>query len=146
MASVSGGEKLAKALDSIASKLERGATVEVGFMEGAAYPDGTPVPLVAALNEFGTEKIPPRPFFRNAVAENSEKWPGFVAAALKANNYDAGKALDIVGQEIQEEVQDSIRSNTPPPSASATVEAKGFARTLIDTGHLLNSVTHRVKS
>ena len=43
--------------------------VDVGFLAGATYPDGTPVSLVAAVNEFGTSdgSIPERPFMRNAL-------------------------------------------------------------------------------
>ena len=142
---LSGGDKLEARLAEIAAKLGSGAEVEVGFMSGATYQeDGTSVALVAALNEFGTSKAPPRPFFRNAIAANSDKWPVNVATALKANGYDPAKALDLVGQEIQEEIQDSIRSNTPPPNAPSTVARKGFDKTLIDTGFMLDSVTHRV--
>ena len=39
-------EPLMKKLEEIAQKMGGGA-VEVGFMEGATYPDGTPVPAVA---------------------------------------------------------------------------------------------------
>ena len=47
--------------------------VEIGFFSDAKYPDGTPVTNVAAYNEFGTEnkdgseRIPERPFFRQAI-------------------------------------------------------------------------------
>ena len=68
MAAISGGDKLQRALDRIAKNLSKAASVEIGFAENATYPDGTSVALVAALNEFGTGKIPPRPFFRNMVA------------------------------------------------------------------------------
>ncbi len=145
MAVISGGDKLQAKLDQIAAGLNKAASVEIGFMEGATYPDDTSVALVAAFNEFGTAKAPPRPFFRNMIAANSRKWPRNITTALKNNDYDASAALGLIGQEIQEELQDSIRSNTPPPNAPATVAAKGFDRTLIDTGHMLNSVTHVVK-
>ncbi len=92
-----------------------------------------------------TVTIPPRPFFRNAIKKNSAKWPINLKAALKSNNYDARIALGLVGKEIEEEIQESIRSNTPPPNAESTAKAKGFSRTLIDTGVMLNSVTHLVK-
>lgn len=48
-----GGEALAKKLKELADKLGDGGTLRVGFIEGATYPDGTPVALVAAANEFG---------------------------------------------------------------------------------------------
>jgi len=56
MATMTGGEKLQAYLQQIAGKLASAGTnpnVRVGFLEGATYPDGTPVPLIAAQNEFG---------------------------------------------------------------------------------------------
>ncbi len=92
-----------------------------------------------------TITIPPRPFFRNMIRKNSAKWPINIKAALKNNNYDTRIALGLVGQTIQEELELSIESNTPPPNAESTAKAKGFNRTLIDTGVMLRSVTHLVK-
>lgn len=145
MADVSGGSKLRDALNRIGTALKSATKVEAGFIDRATYPDGTSVAAVAAFNEFGTSKIPPRPFFRQMIQKNSAKWPVNLRTALSNTNYDAATSLGLVGQEIQEELQDSIRSNTPPPNAPSTVEAKGFDRTLIDTGMMLNSVKHNVK-
>lgn len=142
---VVGGDKLAAALAKIAAGFNKASTLEVGFIDRAAYPDGTPIAAVAAYNEFGTEHIPPRPFFRNMVKKNSSKWPGFIVAALKANGNDAEKALGRVGSELQRELQDSILSNTPPPNAESTAKAKGFNKTLIDTGTMLKHVKNLVK-
>lgn len=59
MDGMSGGDKLMEHLQSIAKGLSSGDDLKVGFLEGAKYPDGTPVALVAATNEFGgTVKIP----------------------------------------------------------------------------------------
>ena len=146
VAEITGGDKLKAALDKIAANLSNGAEVEVGFMSGASYPDGTSIAAVAAFNEFGTANSPPRPFFRNAIVKNSGKWPKNVATALKANSYDAVAALDSVGFEIEDEIRLEIRSNTPPPNAPSTVAAKGFSRTLIADGTMLNSVTHNARS
>lgn len=145
MAEVSGGSKLRAALDRIGAQLKTATKVEIGFLDRATYPDGTSVAMVAAANEFGTATIPPRPFFRAMVQKNSGKWPINLRTALTETGGDAATSLGLVGQEIQEELQDSIRSNVPPPNAPSTVEAKGFDRTLIDTGHMLNTVKHNVK-
>lgn len=53
---LSGGEKLQAALSAINAKLTPNgpaSSVSVGFLEGQYYPDGTSVPMVAAVNEFG---------------------------------------------------------------------------------------------
>lgn len=51
---VKGGEKLAKALAQLGSKLSKGY-VKVGFLPDALYPDGTSVAQVAFWNEFGAQ-------------------------------------------------------------------------------------------
>lgn len=55
----SGGEALEAKLREIAEKVGKAKTVNVGFLEGATYPDGTPVAYIAAVNEYGgTATIP----------------------------------------------------------------------------------------
>ena len=53
MGAFSGGAALEAKLREIAEKVGAPKTVRVGFLEGATYPDGTPVALVAATNEYG---------------------------------------------------------------------------------------------
>lgn len=54
-------QNLRRRLEGIARGLESGKTLKVGFLEGATYPDGTPVAKVAAVNEFGgTIDVPAR--------------------------------------------------------------------------------------
>ncbi len=58
---VSGGGRLDAYLREVAAKLDAPGTLEVGFMEDATEPDGTSIPMIAALNEFGgTVTIPAR--------------------------------------------------------------------------------------
>lgn len=49
----SGGAALEAKLREIATKVAKPNMVRVGFLEDATYPDGTPVALVAATNEYG---------------------------------------------------------------------------------------------
>jgi hypothetical protein len=49
----SGGAALEAKLREIAAKVGQPHTVRVGFLEDATYPDGTPVALIAATNEYG---------------------------------------------------------------------------------------------
>ena len=144
MAVLSGGQNVERYFRDLAQRVRRGGTLEVGFMSGATYPDGTPVPLVAALNEFGTSRVPPRPFFRSMIAQKSSGWGPAAARLLAQNNYDVRTTLTLVGEGIKGQLQQSIASNTPPPNAPSTVARKGHGRTLIDTGQMLNSVTYRV--
>ena len=49
MATVTGGDKVGPKLAEFATLLSNASSVRVGFLEGATYPDGTPVALVAAI-------------------------------------------------------------------------------------------------
>lgn len=49
-----GGDKLDRALKDLARKVSKPRTLNVGFLEGATYPDGTPVAYIAAIQEYGT--------------------------------------------------------------------------------------------
>ncbi|MGF6633530.1 hypothetical protein [Paraburkholderia sp. MM6662-R1] len=185
----SGGEKLEAYLRELAAKIAQPGTLEVGFMEDATYPDGTPVALIAAMNEFGgdvtipehevtlhrkvnkegdflkggrfvkhaqsnfetthlvpehTVTIPPRPYFRGMVQKESGHWGSDIGKLLKANDYDAPLALAQMGELIQGELQESIRDFSDPQNASSTIAQKGFNDPLIESGHMMNSTSHRV--
>ena len=149
MASVKGGDKLQQRINDLASNLGRSTTLSVGFLEDARYPDkaGTQVALVASIHEFGAPKrnIPPRPFFRVMIKQKSPEWGSAISKLLRANDYDAEKTLAKTGDAIKGQLQDSIKNVVGPPLKPATVARKGFATLLIDTSHLLNSVSYNVK-
>lgn len=149
MVEVTGGEKLAKRLAEIAEALGSGrahGTVRVGFLANATYPDGKPVALIAALNNWGTATAPPRPFFTNMVAAKSPLWGDDLAVALKATDYDVRRSLDLVGANIAGQLRQSIIDTNSPPNAASTIARKGHAKPLVDTGHMLNSIDHEVTS
>jgi hypothetical protein len=142
-----GGEKLEAHLRELAAKVTNPGTLEVGFPEGSTYPDGTLTAAVAAFNEFGvpSHNQPPRPFIRGMIASESSHWGKDVGDLLRRTNYDATAALEVMGEEIKSEMQDSIRNFSDPPLAPSTIKAKGFAKPLVETGHMLNSVTAQVR-
>lgn len=137
-----GGTKLAETLAKYAAGVTNAQSVKVGFLAGASYPDGTSVASVAAFNEFGVPSRgqPPRPFFRTMIADKKDEWGPALGDALSANGGDAHKALELVGEGIKGQLQASIVALESPPLAPSTIKAKGFAKPLIDTGHMLNSV------
>lgn len=147
MVKITGGDKLAARLAEIARGLSKPSTLSVGFLENATYPDGTPVPLVAAIQEFGapSRNIPPRPFFRSMIAEKSPEWPDAIAGVLKATDYDATKTMTQVGEGIKGQLQGSITGFSGVPLSKATIKKKGNDKQLVDTGHLLNSVDYVVR-
>lgn len=147
MVALSGGKRLANALAVLASGLQTAATVEVGFMEGGTYPDGTSIPLVAAVNEYGkpAKGQPPRPYFRNMIAAKSGEWPDALGDLLKKHKFNAKAALAELGVGIAGQLQQSIVDLVSPPLKQSTIDAKGFDKPLIDTSVMINSVTSRVK-
>lgn len=147
MAVISGGDKLRKHLMELAVKLQKPATLNVGFLEGATYPDGTSVAAVASFNEYGvpSKNQPPRPYFRGMISKKSGNWGKNIGTLLKSSHYDAQRALSLMGEEISGQLRESIQDLSDPALAPSTVKAKGFDKPLVDTGHMMNSVEFEVK-
>lgn len=161
MASISGGQKFERELARIAAKVAVPATLRVGFLENATYPDGTPVAMIAAIQEYGAPRagIPPRPYFRNMIRAKRSEWPAAIAELLEANDLDAKLALEQTGAVIAGQLQESIINTNSPPLKPATIVRKGgtrdmkydpkdpstfAAKPLVDTGDMLRSVMHEV--
>lgn len=146
MATIRGGKKLESALNDLARRVAKPGTLKVGFFEEATYPDGTSVAMVAALNNFGTSKAPPRPFFTNMVHDKQHEWAPALSGLLVANNMDAIKALNILGDGIKGQLQQSINDLVSPPLAQSTIDRKGFDKPLIDTTRMINSAAYKVQA
>jgi hypothetical protein len=146
MVTVRGGDQLEKRLREIADALGNKGAVKVGFLENATYPNGTPVAMIALIQDSGAPNagIPPRPFFRNMVASKSPEWPKAIYDLLKQTNYDGQHTLALIGEAIKAQLQQSIRDTNTPPLKPATVKRKGFDKPLIETSHMINSVDYEV--
>ena len=57
-----GGEKMRAILTKAEQAKGRKTQVKVGFFSPSEYPDGTKVAVIAAINEFGLDDNPERPF------------------------------------------------------------------------------------
>lgn len=129
MRRLSVAQNVNKVLTDIAQKMG-GGRVQIGFLEGATYPDGTPVAAVAAWNEFGHEgnfPAPPRPFFRNMIAKESPGWPAKMANLAKATNYNGKLVLKLMGEDIAGALKQSIiETNDPPLSPTSLILRKRF--------------------
>ncbi|WP_312387860.1 hypothetical protein [Atlantibacter hermannii] len=147
MSSFSGGDALERKLAEMAEKLGEGKVLRVGFLENATYPDGQQVAMVAAANEFGNpaNNQPPRPFFRNMIADNKDNWPDDIGRVAQATGFDGEQTLGLMGEHIKGQLQQSIRELMEPPLSPVTIEKKGFDKPLIDTGHMLNSVDYDIR-
>lgn len=137
-------DKVMDALDKAANSFEN-LQLKVGFLEGATYPDGTPVPMVAATNEFGNpaNNQPPRPFFRNSISNHETEWQDATASLIE-NGDETRDVLSQLGEIIVDDIKESIRSLDSPPLSPVTIARKGFDKPLIDSSNMLNSVSYEV--
>lgn len=165
-AAFSGGEKLFDVLNRMVNGLGPGREVRVGFLEGSmagwAGPrplngrkktaksesskgGQSPAPQVAFYLEYGTEHMPPRPFFSGMVSRESPTWGKLVEAMLKHANYDSAKAMRGVGLKVKSQLQMSINTFTDPGIKQSTKDRKGFDKPLIDSHSMVNSVDFEVQ-
>ena len=143
---VTGGKKL-KAFVEKAKKAQGVRGVEVGFYSTSRYEDGTPVTNVAAGNEFGTEYIPERPFFRLAIAQMEESIPKVIEQSVDPETMVIDPiTAERVGLKAQSEIQSSITKLREPENAPSTIRRKGSSNPLVDTGFMREQVSYVVES
>lgn len=132
--------KVSKKQNDFKSSIFTNKKLKVGIFESAKYDDGTPVAQVAFWQEFGTTKIPMRPFMRNAITKNTQKWGDSVKTAIVGTN-DSEKALKMLGEIMRGDIVLSLTNLNTPPNAPSTIKQKGSSNPLIDTGLLRSSIS-----
>jgi hypothetical protein len=161
---VVGGKKLALALEAIQQKITGGGVLRVGFLENARYPERTnarflaavgskatptvqppmPVAQAAFWNEYGTARMPARPFFRTTIARESKDWGDKLGKAIVATDYNGQAALALLGQSMRDDIESAIAQWSSPGNAPLTVRIKGFDKPLVDSGVMQRSVDYEV--
>lgn len=130
------------------------ATLRVGVMENARNIDtGEPVAPYAAANEFGTSRIPARPFLRSTIDAKGNEWADYLGKAIRAR-VPLQTALKLTGEKMKSDVKATIAGNMAPANAPSTIRRKlrqedegggmMHAGTLIETGSLLRSIEYEV--
>lgn len=153
---VTGGNKFRAHIRKMRANLTEAQSVEVGFFPEDIHPkNNVPVAAVAFANEYGDPTnefeghpapIPPRPFFRYAIAANQPKWNDAFAASLRAVGYHSAPALDGMGALIQMQVRASIEMWSSPMNSPVTIALKGFNDPLMETGYMLDHVKYKVQT
>lgn len=158
-------KQLVAALRELASK-----TVTVGVHGDAGYvvdTDGKQtaqtMAQLAAVHEFGTERIPERSFLRAAVAEHGDMVARDVrdqlGGMIERDQLDPRKLLIRAGVLLVGTVRETISNRIPPPLAEATKRQRdrkaqhggglqanvGSYTPLVDTGQLWQSIVFRVQ-
>lgn len=146
---VTGGDKYKEAVSDISRKLAKGGTVRIGFLANAKYPNGTPVAMIAAIQNFGAPRrgIPPRPFFSGMVKDKKDGWAPAIAENLKRTNYNVAQTLELMGQGIKLQLQQSIIDTMAPALSPITVMLRGMKAndtSLMVTGRTVGEAARRV--
>jgi len=125
--------------------------VAVGILEGSKNGEGLSIAEYAAANEFGTDKIPDRPFMRTAFDESKAKISQDMnreGKRMAMGQSTAQKALTIIGQRHASRIQNVITGRDFLPKLSQqTIDAKsGSSKTLVDTSAMVNAVQISVRA
>lgn len=114
------------------------------FDEKVEGSDNFNLASLAAVLEFGNERIPSRPFLRQTLTENQEKY-----TALFVKLFESGVSIDQIYEQIaliaQGDVQQNIVNGKWTANAPSTIKRKKSSKPLIDTGKLRQSVKGIVK-
>ena len=142
------GKNIATKLQQL-KKLKK-SRVKVGFPKGFnAYPDGTPVALVASVHEFGSpsKNIPSRPFFRTTlfVNKNYKDLRFKTFAQIARGKITPSVGLGRLGDVVKNDIVESIVAIQAPTLKAETIKKKKSSNPLVDTGHLKQSVTYKVE-
>lgn len=132
-------------LKSELEKFRSGKFVTVGIHEDAGnVEDGSMTQAQnGALQNFGNDKIPPRPWLIPGVQSATRDIVDTVGDGLE-QGLSADAVLNQVGAIAVGATQEYITNLRTPPNAPSTIEKKGSDNPLIDTGSMRASVTWKV--
>ena len=102
---------------------------------------------IAIWNEYGTRRIPSRPFLRIAAEKNDwAKLAQQVGGRVIDGTMAAEQGLDLIGNKMVGDIQQVIGNRSLlAPNAPATVRRKGSDAPLIDTGQLRQAISFEVR-
>lgn len=140
-------------LNNVASQLQS-KQVKVGFIDGATHSEtGESIAQIAAWNEYGKPESnqPPRPFFRNAISDHEVEWKESLARWMEAG-VPIEQALELLGAQIQGDVQVSISTLMEPAISDATLHIRrtrkkrrtDSTKPLVDSGEMFGDVKYEV--
>jgi hypothetical protein len=122
--------------------------VKVGVL-GNGSTNGVSVQEYAIFNEYGTNHIPSRPFFRLSVG--TQKAQNEIKEYLNAQieNIVSGGltgqgAYDNLGTFVVQKIKKTIMSGNFAPLDSKTIKRKGSSTPLVDTHSLYNSISYEI--
>ncbi len=152
-----GGARLYNALKQIDSKVAK-----VGWFESSKYENGTPVAYIATIHEYGVpeKNIPMRPTMRPTMQAQRAQWASLAQAGFTGvfrGTETASTAMEKIGAKAAGDIRKAISQLHTPPLKVKTVKARlrgkkqgrvvslTIAKPLVDSGMLLNTLTHTVE-
>jgi hypothetical protein len=109
---------------------------------------GATVADVASFNEFGTRRIPSRPFIRAWFDESLQANTARLRTLAKlvvAGKMTTTTMLNRLGLTFRAQAQGRIAAGVSPPNAPSTIQRKGSSKPLIDTGQLKASIDYKIE-
>ena len=124
--------------------------VEVGYFGNQTHSGKRPITMktLASFHEYGTRKMPARPFIRPALKQNRMKYLKLAGKQITPcilGRQTTSNVWHLLGAEAVKDVQDYMINGTFAPLKPATIKRKGSSKPLIDTGQLRQSITYKVK-
>lgn len=130
------GERFQRLIDELAR-----TKLSVGFKPGEHFEeDGQDVAEVALRNEFGDDRIPSRPFMRQALDNHDVEVTKLVQKAMQKEAVN--EILGMIGDGIAKLMRDEIDNGDFVPNSPATIAAKGSDKPLVDTGTMRESIAY----
>ena len=162
------------ALNDLEKKISQKVSMQVGWFPQAKYKENVPVAMVACTHEFGNAPIPARPFMRPTAKERAQEWTKIFKASMKQGNIkyalnrlgfavegDIRKTISEIWEPqlkkatiyarlrkhgwFNRELSEKKRKNQHAKLDKIVGTQAGIAKPLIDTGYLIESITHEVK-
>ena len=101
----------------------------------------------AAINEYGTSKIPQRPFMRTATNRHGKSWGSKAVKAVQSvmKGMPISQVTELVGMQMKSDISSTLTNGPWTPNSPSTIAKKGSSRPLIDTGELRASITYKVE-
>ncbi len=134
-------EAIEKALNDFMTK----EFVTIGIHEDAGQHESDNITnaQLGAIQEFGTEHIPARPWLNPGVQSGNAEYIQMITEAIK-NQSPLKSVLEQVGVVAVGKAQLYMTQLKTPPNAASTIKRKGSSNPLIDTGALRQSVSFKV--
>lgn len=123
--------------------------LKLGILEGATNAGtGQSIAEYAYWNEFGTKRIPVRPFMRTTLKNHASNWAEIITSTMRGRAAEKGIveiALGRVGARGRADMQQTIEAGGFKPNAASTIKRKGSHKIpLKDTGDMFQAINFEV--